>query len=128
PSGADLAEADLDGIGMPGARIRTVQAVARALADGELALDTGGDRETTRRALVGLPGIGPWTADYLAMRALGDPDAFLPTDLGVRKGAALLGIADAPRALEAHAARWRPWRSYAVLHLWSTLVLSAAKG
>ncbi len=128
PSAADLVGADLAGIGMPGARIRTVQGVAKAIDGGAIELDGGSDRDTMRAALLAQPGIGPWTADYLAMRALAHSDAFLPGDLGVRKGAALLGIDDAPRALADHATGWRPWRSYAVLHLWSTLVRSLAKG
>ncbi len=121
PTAAAIADADLDGIGMPTSRIRTVQAIARAIADEVIVLDGGSDREATRAALLGVAGIGPWTADYLTMRALGDPDAFLPTDLGVRKGAALLGIADDVRALTERSTRWRPWRSYAVMYLWSTL-------
>jgi AraC family transcriptional regulator of adaptative response / DNA-3-methyladenine glycosylase II len=66
--------------------------------------------------LLALPGIGPWTADTVAMRALGDPDAFLPTDLGVRAAATALGIDD----VVGRARRWEPWRSYAVQHLWGT--------
>lgn len=89
---------------MPRARQRTVAALARALAEG-LRLDS-------RRDLLALPGIGPWTADYIAMR-LGDPDAWLPTDVGVRHGLARLG-ADAGAA-EA----WRPFRSFAVVRLWA---------
>jgi AraC family transcriptional regulator of adaptative response / DNA-3-methyladenine glycosylase II len=103
---------------MPGARRETIQAVARAVADGELDLAPGGDREEAVRRLVALPGVGPWTAGYLAMRALGDPDVLLPTDLGVRRGAAALGLPDDPKTLNAYADRWRPWRSYAVIRLW----------
>ncbi|MFU8871904.1 AlkA N-terminal domain-containing protein [Micromonospora sp. SL4-19] len=103
---------------MPGARRETIRAVARAVADGSLDLDPGGDREEAVRRLTALPGIGPWTAGYVAMRALGDPDVFLPTDLGVRRGAAALGQPDDPKTLDAYADRWRPWRSYAVIRLW----------
>ncbi|WP_091350391.1 DNA-3-methyladenine glycosylase 2 family protein [Micromonospora rhizosphaerae] len=104
--------------GMPGARRETIRAVARAVADGELDLDPGGDREEAVRRLTALPGIGPWTAGYVAMRALGDPDVFLPTDLAVRRGAAALRLPDDPKTLDAYADRWRPWRSYAVIRLW----------
>jgi AraC family transcriptional regulator, regulatory protein of adaptative response / DNA-3-methyladenine glycosylase II len=69
--------------------------------------------------LEALPGIGPWTSDVIAMRALGDPDAFPVTDLGVRRGAAALGLPDARSALTGWAERWRPWRAYAVQHLWA---------
>ena len=68
-----------------------------------------------------MPGIGPWTRDYIAMRALGDPDVLLATDLGVRHALERAGRSTAMRSVEAGAARWRPWRSYAVVHLWSTL-------
>ncbi|MCW3818038.1 helix-turn-helix domain-containing protein [Micromonospora sp. DR5-3] len=103
---------------MPGARRETIRAVARAVADGSLDLEPGGDREEAVRRLTALPGIGPWTAGYVAMRALGDPDVLLPTDLGVRRGAAALGLPDDPKTLDAYADRWRPWRSYAVIRLW----------
>ncbi|MFE9653666.1 DNA-3-methyladenine glycosylase 2 family protein [Micromonospora sp. NPDC006431] len=107
-----------EGFRMPGARRETIRAVARAVADGSLDLAPGGDREEAVRRLTALPGIGPWTAGYVAMRALGDPDVLLPTDLGVRRGAAALGLPDDPKNLDAYADRWRPWRSYAVIRLW----------
>ncbi|WP_406041003.1 helix-turn-helix domain-containing protein [Micromonospora sp. NBC_00898] len=103
---------------MPGARRETIRALARAVAEGEVSLDPGGDREETVRRLCALPGIGAWTAGYVAMRALGDPDVFLPTDLAVRRGAAALGLPTEPKTLDAYADRWRPWRSYAVIRLW----------
>ncbi|MET7425288.1 AlkA N-terminal domain-containing protein [Dactylosporangium sp. NPDC005555] len=102
---------------MPAARRRTLRALATATLDG-LHLDGSGDRAETVARLKELPGIGDWTASYVAMRALGDPDAFLPTDLGVLRGARALGLPDDPRSLAAHAERWRPWRSYAVIRLW----------
>ena len=71
-----------------------------------------------RHGCVELPGIGPWTAQYVALRALGDPDVLLPTDLGVRRGAAALGLPDDPVALASHARDWAPWRSYATIRLW----------
>jgi AraC family transcriptional regulator, regulatory protein of adaptative response / DNA-3-methyladenine glycosylase II len=94
---------------MPRSRQRTVAALARALAGG-LRLERGGE---ARAELLALPGIGPWTAEYVAMRALGDPDAWMPTDLGVRHGLARLGV-----GVEA-ADSWRPYRAHAVMHLWS---------
>jgi AraC family transcriptional regulator of adaptative response / DNA-3-methyladenine glycosylase II len=103
---------------MPERRRESIRALARAVAEGELVLDPGGDREETVRRLTALPGIGAWTAGYVAMRALGDPDVLLPTDLAVRRGAAALGLPDTPLTLDAYADRWRPWRSYAVIRLW----------
>jgi AraC family transcriptional regulator of adaptative response / DNA-3-methyladenine glycosylase II len=103
---------------MPAARRETIRGVARAVVEGRVDLDPGADRGELGRALVDLPGVGAWTAGYVAMRAAGDPDAFLPTDLGVRRGAAALGLPDDPKLLEAHARRWRPWRSYALVRLW----------
>ncbi|MFC0528044.1 AlkA N-terminal domain-containing protein [Phytohabitans kaempferiae] len=103
---------------MPAARRATIRALAEAVAGGGLDLDPGADREEAVRGLTALPGIGSWTAGYVAMRGVGDPDAFLPTDLGVRRGAKALGLPDDPKALDAHAARWAPWRSYALIRLW----------
>jgi AraC family transcriptional regulator of adaptative response / DNA-3-methyladenine glycosylase II len=91
--------------------------LATALADGTVVLDAGTDAEAARWSLRALPGIGPWTADYIAMRALGHPDIVLPGDVGVRRALAVLGVAT-PGAVDAVAARWRPWRSYATVHLW----------
>ena len=118
PTAQRLAEASLDEIGMPAARRKALRAVAAALASGDVVLDPGADRAETREALLAIPGIGPWTASYLQMRALHDPDAFLASDLGVVKGAAHLGI-DGP--LEEVSERWRPWRAYAVQYLWQSL-------
>ncbi|WP_212833758.1 AlkA N-terminal domain-containing protein [Catellatospora sp. TT07R-123] len=103
---------------MPTARRATLRRLAEAVRDG-LLLDGGSDRAATRAALLALPGVGEWTADYIALRALGDPDVLLPTDLGTRRGAKALGLPDDPAALLRHAERWRPWRSYAQLRLWS---------
>ncbi|MEV4821285.1 AlkA N-terminal domain-containing protein [Micromonospora sp. NPDC049274] len=102
--------------GMPVRRRETIRGLALAVADGTVDLAPGGDREETVRRLLALPGIGPWTANYLAMRALGDPDVLLDTDLAIRRGAAALGLPDT--TLTAHAERWRPWRSYATIRLW----------
>jgi AraC family transcriptional regulator of adaptative response / DNA-3-methyladenine glycosylase II len=103
---------------MPAGRVATVRKLLAALRSGELDLTPGGDRERARAALAALPGVGPWTIEIVAMRALGDPDAFPATDLGIRRGAEALGLPSAGSALIAHAERWRPWRAYAVQHLW----------
>ncbi|MDG4783735.1 AlkA N-terminal domain-containing protein [Micromonospora sp. WMMD961] len=104
--------------GMPSARRETLRGLARAVVDGDLDLAPGVDREEAVRRLLALPGIGPWTANYLAMRALGDPDILLSTDLAVRRGAAALGLPDTQKTLDRYAERWRPWRSYATTRLW----------
>jgi AraC family transcriptional regulator of adaptative response / DNA-3-methyladenine glycosylase II len=111
---------------MPRARARAVIGLSAALASGELALDRGPARAETRRRLLALPGIGEWTADYIAIRALAAPDAFMPTDLGTRH--ALTGLGENPRAAAALAERWRPWRSYAQSYLWTTLLDPAETG
>jgi AraC family transcriptional regulator of adaptative response / DNA-3-methyladenine glycosylase II len=119
PTAAEVAEAPDDAFGMPVARRRTLRTLAAAVADGTLRLDPGADRAETHANLLALPGIGAWTAQYIALRALGDPDVLLPTDLGVRRGAAALGLPDEPGALARHAHRtWAPWRSYATIRLW----------
>ncbi|MDQ3145709.1 MAG: DNA-3-methyladenine glycosylase, partial [Actinomycetota bacterium] len=106
---------------LPEARRRGVAALVTALADGSVELDAGADRERARTQLAELAGIGPWTIEMIAMRALGDPDAFPVTDMGVRRAAVGLGLPGSPRALTAQARRWRPWRSYAVQYLWGAL-------
>jgi AraC family transcriptional regulator of adaptative response / DNA-3-methyladenine glycosylase II len=104
-------------LGMPGARARTILALARAVADGRITLVPNADIDATLERLRALPGVGEWTAQYIAMRALAWPDAFPHTDLGVMKA---LGTKDARRVLAAGEA-WRPWRAYAVMHLWNSL-------
>ncbi|MCS0600018.1 helix-turn-helix domain-containing protein [Streptomyces sp. LP11] len=120
PSPAALAEADPGTLAMPRTRRTTFTTLVRHLADGTVRLGAESDRAETRARLLALPGIGPWTADVIAMRALGDPDAFLPTDLGIRKAAGEVGLPTTPAALTAHAEAWRPWRAYAVQYLWAT--------
>ncbi|MEU6524646.1 AlkA N-terminal domain-containing protein [Streptomyces sp. NPDC046924] len=120
PSPEALADLDPETLAMPRTRRTTFTTLARRLADGDLRLDVGSDWPETREKLLALPGFGPWTADVIAMRALGDPDAFLPTDLGVRRAARELGLPSTPAALTARAAAWRPWRAYAVQYLWAT--------
>jgi AraC family transcriptional regulator of adaptative response / DNA-3-methyladenine glycosylase II len=106
-------------LAMPESRNRTFAALVEALRSGELSLDRGSDVEEAVAALARIPGIGPWTTAIIAMRALGDPDAFPASDLGVRRGAEALGLPGDPRALAAHGEAWRPWRAYAVQHLWA---------
>jgi AraC family transcriptional regulator of adaptative response / DNA-3-methyladenine glycosylase II len=125
PAAEALAEADPDRLAMPLSRRRGLLGLARALARGELALDAGADREDARRRLLALPGIGPWTTEYIAMRALRDPDAFPSSDLGVRHALARLGHRGDPATAERLAERWRPYRAYAVQHLWASLHPSA---
>ncbi len=117
PEAADVANASLQQLidrGLNRRRAESVQALARAVADGVVKLDPPVDIAAMRGALQELPGIGPWTAEYVAMRALGDPDAFPHSDLGLLRAAGI----ETPRALLARAEAWRPWRAYAALHLW----------
>jgi AraC family transcriptional regulator, regulatory protein of adaptative response / DNA-3-methyladenine glycosylase II len=113
---AAVTAADLSAVGLPRARGETLHALARAVASGDVDLHPGADPEVTAARLDALPGIGPWTAQYVTMRALHHPDAFPGDDLGVRKALGLRGP-----AAEARAEAWRPWRSYAVMHLWESL-------
>jgi AraC family transcriptional regulator of adaptative response / DNA-3-methyladenine glycosylase II len=126
PSAAALASCDAGSLAMPRARAGALTGLARALAEERIALDAGADREQTIRRLLALPGVGAWTAGYVAMRALRDPDAFLPTDLGVRRGLERLGENGAPDRARALAERWRPYRAYALQHLWAQAALAAA--
>jgi AraC family transcriptional regulator of adaptative response / DNA-3-methyladenine glycosylase II len=115
PLPATLADARVERAGVTGARAATIRAIGCAVADGTLAFDDLPGLEASVERLTGLPGVGPWTAHYIAMRAFGEPDAFPASDLGLRK--ALGGISAG--ALEAMSERWRPWRSYAAMHLWT---------
>jgi AraC family transcriptional regulator, regulatory protein of adaptative response / DNA-3-methyladenine glycosylase II len=131
PAAETLAAADPATLPMPRARALALTGLAAALASGDLSLDPGAERDHAEAVLLALPGIGPWTASYIRMRALSDPDVFLPADVGVlealgRLGAGAPGTRAAARgrsakAAEALAMRWRPWRSYAVHHLWAYL-------
>lgn len=105
----------------PTARINAIIGVAEALATGALVLDVGESRAELEERLTALPGIGPWTAGYVAMRVLGNPDILLTSDLALRQGAAKLGLPADARALAIHGERWSPWRSYAGMHLWRAL-------
>ncbi|MGB7979241.1 MAG: AlkA N-terminal domain-containing protein [Candidatus Nanopelagicales bacterium] len=128
PTAARLAEADPGALSMPRARGAALVGVCRALAEGSLVLDPGVDRVEVAEQLQRFAGIGPWTTAYVAMRGLGDPDVMLASDLGVRRAVAALGGDDAPRAIERAAHAWRPWRSYAVAHLWASLADGAPRG
>ena len=108
-----LADADLAGLGFTTARQRTLRTLASAVASGLLTLDPGADPGEIAARLAELPGIGPWTIGYILMRAAADPDAFPGADLGLRRALARLG------APAGHPARWRPWRTYAAMHLWT---------
>ena len=118
PTSEAVAELDPERFALPRARRATVLRLARALADGQVDLAAGADRAQARAQLHALPGIGPWTVETIAMRALGDPDAFLTGDLGVAAAARTLGIGEG-RVLLGHAERWAPYRAYAVQHLWA---------
>jgi 3-methyladenine DNA glycosylase/8-oxoguanine DNA glycosylase len=120
PSAPALTAVDPDELAMPRTRRRTLLTLVAALADGEVVLDPA-DVPASRAALGALPGIGPWTVDSVAMRALGDPDAFLPTDLGIRVAAERLGLPTKDRDLVARAEAWRPYRAYATQYLWAAL-------
>jgi AraC family transcriptional regulator of adaptative response / DNA-3-methyladenine glycosylase II len=128
PTPEALANADLSGLGLTSARAATLTALAGAVATGAVRLDAGRDTDMLVGELTAIRGIGSWTAHYVAMRGLGDPDAFPAEDLGLRSGAArLAGTPHAParrmttRDLVAMAEPWRPWRAYAAMHLWHML-------
>ncbi len=126
PAAPDLAAIDPATLPGPAARRSALHGVAEALATGRLALDAGADRFEAAGRLQAIRGIGPWTAGYVAMRALGDPDAFLPGDVALRDALNRRGGPADPRGIAALAARWRPWRSYAVHHLWASLDATTA--
>lgn len=119
PEPATLAALTPEDLPMPAARARALIRLAGALAAGEIDLRPGADRDLACANLLAIPGIGPWTADYIRMRGLGDPDAFLPTDLGVRRAVTLAGLPAGPREITAAAHRWRPYRAYALQYLWA---------
>ena len=112
PTADALAGIDPALLPMPASRRRTLVELATRIADGRVILGSGADRDELAASLGEVPGVGPWTTGYVLMRGLGDPDVFLPTDLGAKAGLARIGVG-AP-----HAERWRPWRSYALHHLW----------
>lgn len=121
PTAERVAQANLSGLGLTGGRISALQALARAVAEGSISLDRAADPAQTSARLQELSGIGPWTASYIAMRALGDPDACPVADLGLRRALERLGLAGDPRSIAARAEAWRPWRAYATHYLWASL-------
>jgi AraC family transcriptional regulator of adaptative response / DNA-3-methyladenine glycosylase II len=128
PTPAAIAGLGADGIAGPRRRAETIASAARDLADGSLDLNPGRPVRDVVADLVRRPGIGPWTAGYLAMRWLGDSDVLLSGDLVLRQGAARVGLPSTPAALSAHSRRWQPYRSYAGLHLWRAAAGRTAPG
>jgi AraC family transcriptional regulator, regulatory protein of adaptative response / DNA-3-methyladenine glycosylase II len=122
PDAATIAGLDPGALPMPRSRARAVLALTEALASGGISLDPGADRDATAARLLAVSGIGPWTAGYIGMRALSDPDAYPPGDAGVLRALRRLGTAG-----ETAAASWRPWRAYAVHHLWASLEPAAER-
>jgi len=120
PAPADLAGIDPATLALPRSRRATLTGLVAALASGEIDLGPAASWKQLRGQLIALPGLGPWTVEIIAMRALGDPDAFVAGDLGVVKAARELGLPSGPAALAAAAEPWRPWRAYAVQYLWAS--------
>ncbi|MFT4570327.1 MAG: AraC family transcriptional regulator of adaptative response / DNA-3-methyladenine glycosylase II [Hyphomicrobiaceae bacterium] len=121
PTPESLADAPLESCGINRARAEAVRTISRAVLDGRIKLDSPGTPAEFEAALVALPGIGPWTARYVCMRGLGEPDAFPDSDLGLIRAMERAGLPAAPKDLARRAEAWRPWRAYAALHLWATL-------
>jgi AraC family transcriptional regulator of adaptative response / DNA-3-methyladenine glycosylase II len=121
PAAAGLAEADPKAFAGLGPRRDAIQTLAARLANGEVRIDAGSDPSETLTRLVAIPGIGPWTAAYVAMRGFHDPDAFPHSDAGLRRALKTLGRQDEARSVAALQQRWRPWRAYAALQLWTSL-------
>jgi AraC family transcriptional regulator of adaptative response / DNA-3-methyladenine glycosylase II len=128
PTATQLAEHGHDVLRGPVARINTVVGVAEALATGDLVLDLSTPVDEFETNLMRLPGVGPWTAGYLAMRVLGNPDVLLASDLVILQSAAALGLPGTAKGLAAHGERWAPWRSYAAVHLWRARPVAGAAG
>jgi AraC family transcriptional regulator of adaptative response / DNA-3-methyladenine glycosylase II len=121
PDAAALADADVASVGLPRPRAETIRELAIAVASGHLRLDPAADLDEVRARLGALPGVGPWTVEYVAMRALRDPDAFPSGDLGLRQALAAGARLPTAREVERLAAAWRPWRAYAAVALWRRL-------
>lgn len=118
PDAAELVAADLAGIGMPQKRKETLRQIARQVVSGALRLDTAGELSRFVDSMTAIPGIGEWTANYVAMRALGEPDAFPASDLGIMKALQEKGSRPTVKQVTARAEAWRPWRAYAAIYLW----------
>ncbi|MBV9424347.1 MAG: DNA-3-methyladenine glycosylase 2 family protein, partial [Solirubrobacterales bacterium] len=121
PTAAQIAETDAERFAMPESRRRALLALARALATRAVVLEPGVDPQEARERLLALPGIGPWTTEYIAMRALRDPDAFLASDLGVRRALERFGHDGRPINAARLSEHWRPYRAYALQYLWASL-------
>jgi AraC family transcriptional regulator of adaptative response / DNA-3-methyladenine glycosylase II len=120
PDAATIAAVEPVDLPMPRSRGAALVGVATAIAESRVVVDPGADREQLRAELLALPGIGPWTVEYVMMRAVGDPDAFLAGDLGVRRALEARGLDGRPRAATERATAWSPWRAYANAHLWAS--------
>ncbi len=121
PQAEAIVSSPPEALGMPGARRAVLTALATAVSNDEVVVDAGADRAATTAGLLDIRGVGPWTASYIAMRGLGDPDVFLPTDLGVRNALERMDLPTSAKDVAELAECWRPWRSYAVMHLWRSL-------
>ena len=108
------------------ARAASLIGLASAVASGDIDLDPGADRDRTAAQLLALPGIGPWTVSYIRMRALADPDVFMASDLGVKRGLQQLGFTGGHNDIDKLAQGWRPWRSYALAHIWAAATTATA--
>jgi AraC family transcriptional regulator, regulatory protein of adaptative response / DNA-3-methyladenine glycosylase II len=121
PSPVALAEADPASLPFPDVRGEALRSLARLVIERRLNVEPGADAAAARASLLAIRGVGPWTASYIGMRALADPDAWLPGDVGLRNALEQLGHPGDEASARRLAERWRPWRSYAVMHLWATL-------
>lgn len=121
PIAQQLKDADLDKLGITGRRISTIKNLSNAVVNGQIILDREAGSKACVESLLQLPGIGPWTAQYIIMRALGDPDAFPEGDLGLIKALKTFYPDVTAKTLKQHAEKWRPWRAYAVMLLWNIL-------
>ncbi len=126
PTARAIAQSDLHGLGLTRSRVTALQSLAQSVVEERLTLDETADREQTITRLLQIPGIGPWTTSYVAMRALGDPDAFPATDLGLRRAFEQLGQPSNTINIGKHAESWRPWRAYGAHHLWANLAAPLA--
>jgi len=127
PTAAAIADADPTSLSLTRRRGESLVGLARAAAAGEVDLDPGADRDQTSARLLALPGIGAWTVAYIRMRALSDPDVFMPSDLGVKRGLEALGLPGDPKSAESMSRGWRPWRSYALHHVWAAASTSTVR-
>jgi AraC family transcriptional regulator of adaptative response / DNA-3-methyladenine glycosylase II len=118
PTSEALSAASGEDLPMPRSRQRALLGLSKALSEGTVDLSPGADRDVASSSLMSLPGVGPWTTSYITMRALGDPDAFLVSDLGVRRAFEAFGLPADLASIGERAESWRPWRAYALMHLW----------